>query len=502
MRKSLFARYISVFMLIIFISFTILTLVICSNIKNVTLDNKRDDVESAADNVSSIITGEKNEIKTPEQFADIAQKIQENGVNLGMYIRHLSDIVGNLKIYLFDVDGRMLGQGEKYEGTTFDTPVLPGDVMLQLKKDGKADGYDEMNDHLTAKYMYSIKPVYADGEGTVVGYVFACSSSEELNVIIGSTVKTILLAALWVFLAALVGVYFISERIIGPLKHMSRAAKSYASGNFDIRIPVHGSDEVAELASSFNQMASELQSLENMRRSFLANVSHDLKTPMTTIAGFIDAIISGAIPPENRDEYLERIKSEVLRLSRLVRQLLDISRIQAGDRKLEPSTFDICEVARQIVLSFEQKIEEKGLDVEFNCERDNMNVIADKDAIHQILYNICDNAVKFSHQGGKYKLDIIEKDKKVYVSVYNEGQGIEKEDLPFVFERFYKSDKSRGLDKSGVGLGLYIAKTIIDAHRETITVDSEKGHYCVFTFTLQSADSQKKPLIEKSVPKD
>lgn len=488
-------------MLIIFISFTILTLVVCSNIKGLMLDNKQEEVEGAAKNISSVIT-ETSEINSPESFVALSQHVASNNSHIAVYIKHLSDLSKDLEVYLFDVNGQKLTSGATHVGCIYKSAAFTQDTLNTLVKDKKLDGYDKMNGNLTEKSIYSIRPVYSENKGTVVGYVFACSSAEELDVIIGSTVKTILLAALWVFLAALVAVYFMSERIIGPLKNMSRAAKSYAAGNFDIRIPVQGSDEIAELAASFNQMASELQNLENMRRSFLANVSHDLKTPMTTIAGFIDAILSGAIPPENRDEYLERIKSEVLRLSRLVRQLLDISRIQAGDRKLEPTTFDICEVARQIVLSFERRIDEKHLDVEFNCERDNMNVIADKDSIHQILYNICDNAVKFSRDGGKYKLDITEKDKKVHVSVFNEGQGIAKEDLPFVFERFYKSDKSRGLDKSGVGLGLYIAKTIIDAHRETITVDSEKGQFCVFEFTLTSADSQKKPLIEKTVPKD
>jgi signal transduction histidine kinase len=222
---------------------------------------------------------------------------------------------------------------------------------------------------------------------------------------------------------------------------------------------------------------------------------------MTTISGFIDAILSGAIPPENQTEYLERIKEEVLRLSRLVRQLLDLSRMQAGDRKIEPVAFDICEMARQIVLSFEQRIEEKYLDVSFECEEENLTVMADKDAIYQLLYNLCDNAVKFSRQGGKYTVKIVTADKKVHVSVYNEGQGICKEDLPFVFERFYKSDKSRGLDKSGVGLGLFISKTIIDAHRETITVESEQDEYCQFTFTLPYIEN-KKPLIEKTAVKD
>ena len=501
MRRSLFTRYITVFMLIIFISFTILALVICSNITAITLDEKREDVDAAAQNISGMIT-EMYQVHSPELFSD---KFGSSESNFSGYVKHLSDMNDDVRVYLFDINGRLLISGESYESTTFKNTTIPSSILLEIARNSGYDGYDDMDGNLSGKFLYSIKPVYqktTDGTSAQsVGYVFVCSAAKGLNMIIGSTVKTILLASLWVFLAALVGVYFLSERIIGPLKSMSRAAKSYAAGNFDIRIPVHGNDEVAELSASFNQMATELQNFESMRRSFLANVSHDLKTPMTSIAGFIDAIISGAIAPDQQHEYLERIKDEILRLSRLVRQLLDISRMQAGDRKLEPVTFDICEVARQIVLSFEQRIEEKKLDVEFNCEHERMNVIADKDAIHQILYNICDNAVKFSREGGKYKVDITEKDKKVHVSVYNEGQGITKDDLPLVFERFYKSDKSRGLDKSGVGLGLYIAKTIIDAHRETITVDSVQGEYCVFEFTLLCAES-KKPLIEKTSQKD
>ena len=142
-------------------------------------------------------------------------------------------------------------------------------------------------------------------------------------------------------------------------------------------------------------------------------------------------------------------------------------------------------MARQIVISFEQKIDKKNLDVEFDCDRDSMLAYADRDAIYQILYNICDNAVKFSREGGKYLVSVHERDKKLIISVYNEGQGIPKEDIPFVFDRFYKSDKSRGLDKTGVGLGLYIAKAIIDAHNEDIYVESEYDKYCKFTFTLQ-----------------
>jgi signal transduction histidine kinase len=322
----------------------------------------------------------------------------------------------------------------------------------------------------------------------VCGTVFACSSSAIQDELLGVMIKTIIIASLWVMLAALVAVYIITQRVIGPLKDMSRMAKDFAAGNFAARVPVRGNDEVAELAVAFNNMADSLSRLEVMRNTFVANVSHDLRTPMTTISGFIDNILSGAIPPEKRSYYLELIRTEVQRLARLVASLLDISRIQAGDRKFDMRPFDICEMARRILISFEAKIEAKHLDVEFFCDEERLHAFADHDAIYQILYNLCDNAVKFSKEGGKLSVSLtLSKEHRVTVAVYNEGEGIAAADLPFVFERFYKGDKSRGLDKSGVGLGLFISKTIIDAHHESIWVESEAGSFCRFLFTLPLA---------------
>ena len=305
-----------------------------------------------------------------------------------------------------------------------------------------------------------------------------------------TTVRSVMVAALWIFLAALIAIYFITERTVAPLRDMSRAVKRMAVGQYDVRVRVQGRDEVAELAVAFNQMAESLENLERMRNSFVANVSHDLRTPMTTISGFINGILDGVIPKEEHSHYLKVVSDEVHRLSRLVTALLDVSRLQAGDRKFDMKPFDICEMGRMILISFEQKIESKRLDVEFECDEDNMFVLADKDAIHQILYNICDNAVKFSTVGGKLRMSLTwsagesGRNRKAVVKVYNEGQGIPPEDIPFVFDRFYKSDKSRSLDKSGVGLGMFISKTIIEAHGETISVASDYGKNCEFTFTL------------------
>jgi signal transduction histidine kinase len=328
--------------------------------------------------------------------------------------------------------------------------------------------------------------------------VIVCSATSSIPGIAGNTVRTTIIAILWVTAAALITVFFVTDKIVSPLKKMSEAARSFSQGKFDVRVPVTGNDEVAELAAAFNNMASSLEKNEETRKTFLANVSHDLRTPMTTIAGFIDNILSGAIPYEKQNYYLEIVSSEVKRLARLVNSLLDISRIQAGDRKFVKVPFDICEMSREIIISLEQRLEAKNLDVRFEPEEDKMYVNADRDAIYQVLYNICDNAVKFSKKGGIYRISHIKRDNKIYTAVYNEGQGISKEDLPFVFDRFYKSDKSRGLDKTGVGLGLYIVKTIVNSHGEEIWVNSAAGEYCEFVFTLAPADA---PAPKKKTPK-
>ena len=225
-----------------------------------------------------------------------------------------------------------------------------------------------------------------------------------------------------------------------------------------MKTPVVGEDEIAELATAFNSMADALANYEYTRSSFLANVSHDLRTPMTSIAGFIDGILEGAIPPEKQPYYLEIIGQEVKRLSRLVNSLLDISRMEAGNRKFEKKPFDICEMARIILLSFESKIDAKRLDVDFDAEEDRLVVFSDKDAINQVLYNICDNAVKYNKEKGFVKVTIDKFEDRVEVAVRDNGIGISPEEQERVFERFYRVNKSHSKEIGGTGLGLSIVK--------------------------------------------
>jgi len=419
-------------------------------------------------------------------------------------IRPILDVmsinVENLVIFISDGDGviKMAGGSERSKEYAGENGLISADagmvypeaVLNELRQSSGVTRVDTLEGFFKEEHVTYILPI-TSAEGKMVGSVMTCTVNSGFDDLLEAMNKTIIMSSLWLMLAALIAVYFISERLVSPIRAMSRASKEFAAGHFDVRVPVNGNDEVSELSEAFNNMAASLQHSEQMKQTFLSNVSHDLRTPMTTISGFIDGIIDGAIPPEKHNHYLGVIASEVRRLSRLVSTLLDITKIQAGERKFNMVPFDICEQAREIIISSEQRLESKQLDVRFNVDRDNMYVNADRDAIHQILYNLCDNGIKFSNEGGVYDITIKELNGKIYVSVYNEGEGIPESDLPYVFDRFYKSDKSRGLDKTGVGLGLYIARTIIEAHNEKIWVESEQGKWCKFTFTLPKGTSPK-----------
>ena len=270
-------------------------------------------------------------------------------------------------------------------------------------------------------------------------------------------------------------------------RELRQNAAEYSKGNFKPRTKVSGSSDATQLAAEFNEMAEALSNLEKMRADFISSVSHDMRTPMTTISGYIDCILGDVIPPSQTEKYLGLIKSEVMRLSRLISRMLDITRIEAGDREFEIREFDICDLAKTVLFSFEKRIDDEQLEVSFESDQDRLYVLADPDSVHQILYNLFDNAVKFSKTGGKLDVNIAPSDGMIECSVRNEGQGIAAEDIPFVFDRFYKCDRTRGLDKTGYGLGLYISKMIADAQGAKLECESVEGEYCLFRLKLPAA---------------
>ena len=239
-------------------------------------------------------------------------------------------------------------------------------------------------------------------------------------------------------------------------------------------------------------MADELEKSEEVRDNFVSDVSHELRTPMTTIGGFVDGILDGTIPEEKQKDYLKIVKDEILRLTKLVNNFLDVTRVSNSGSELEYKDFDIAEMIRLSVISLGPKIENKNIDVELNFEHNSMYVNADRDSIKRVITNLLDNAVKFTNQDGKIIISIQKSRQETEIKVYNTGQGIAKADIPYIFKRFYKADKSRSINKEGTGIGLFIAKDIIKKHGKDITVESTEGEYACFTFRLNNAKTLNK----------
>ncbi len=486
MFKSIFAKYVTAFMTIITFGFVILLLIITSIVSHYSAQTKVQMMDQTAQVMQDYLE-RSLEDASPNTFEE-SMKV-ENELELdGLFEAFTKNQNDRMAVWVADVNGKIFySNNTKEENDLFESAdYLPTVILDAMSTESDYQGSVYAEEFQSTILMRSLCVFNVKGE--LCGVIVVGSSNLRLGAMVEELSKTVITSALLVLLATLVAAYFITERTIQPLREMSRAAKSFAAGNFDTRVAVRGKDEVAQLADAFNHMAESLENLEKMRSSFVANVSHDLRTPMTTIAGFVDGILDGVIPEAQRDHYLGVVSKEVHRLSRLVASLLDLSRIEAGERKFVKKPFDICEMGRVILLSFEKQIDEKHLQVEFDCAEERLLVNADHDAIYQVFYNLCHNAVKFSTDGGVFRIRITEtKEKKIRIAVYNEGQGIPKEDLPLIFDRFYKSDKSRGLDKSGTGLGLYISKTIIQAHGEGLRVESEYGRYCEFLFELPRA---------------
>ncbi len=368
--------------------------------------------------------------------------------------------------------------------------IVPETVMEKVRgqNTGGSNRYFEVGTldgfYPTRQYT-ACAPVLFSGEA--IGYVFVSTSTDTMAAYLSSNLQVFFLSALGVLALTFIALYVMTYRLVRPLRQMAAATRRFSVGDFSYRLPVTGRDEVAELAASLNNMAVSLSSVEEMRRSFVANVSHELKTPMTTIAGFIDGILDGTIPAEKHAYYLKIVSDEVKRLSRLVKSMLDLSRIDSGQMKLNPVRFDLTEAACNALLSLEQRIDAKSIAITGLEECPRMEVTGDYDLIGQVVYNLLDNAIKFTNEGGEIRIQITRRDNRTYYSIRNSGAGISAQEMPHIFERFYKSDKSRSLDKNGVGLGLYIVKSVINLHQGEIVVRSTEGEYCEFEFWLPDA---------------
>lgn len=361
---------------------------------------------------------------------------------------------------------------------------LSESAVEEITKQGSA-GIDDAATLLYGEKRLAVATAAYSSDGAFMCIVVASMKRADLSALTGGTLRLFILTALVVYLIMLLTMPYLTRRETKPIKDMAAAARQLAHGNLSVRVPTgYQNEEMEELAVAFNNMAASVQNAETIRQEFVANVSHELKTPMTTIAGYLDGMLDGTIPPEKQRAYMELVSTEVRRLSRLVRNMLDVARLK--DQGIPPeklTDFDICEEAGQALLSFEQRINQKHLNVDVDMPEFGLTVHAFADAVSQVIYNLLDNAVKFVDDGGTLSIHARQQGGKAVVSIANTGQTIDPAELPLIFDRFHKTDKSRSTDRDGVGLGLYIVKTIVLAHGEDIYVTSRDGK-TEFTFTM------------------
>ncbi|WP_077533973.1 HAMP domain-containing histidine kinase [Massiliimalia massiliensis] len=469
MQKSIFTKYFSVCASLILVSIGILgsalMLFASGYFKTEKYELLQTNVVKAVDKVEANID-EDNRILMgkPQSYFDL-----------------LADAIG-ADFFLVDTDGRTAYCTEEYpcRHTTYQ---LTDTILAAMQTDGEYKEIGTLGGIYTSHSFTVGAPVYGSS-GDLVGYVLASmNSTESMQNFLIEVFKMFAISALVVLVLVCIIIYFVTHSMVRPLREMSEAAQKFGNGDFSTRLTVYSYDEVGQLAMALNNMAQSLSTLETMRRSFISNVSHELKTPMTTIGGFIDGILDGTIPPEKQKQYLRIVSDEVKRLSRIVRSMLNLSQIEAGEMKLNRHTFDMVDTICQTLFSLERQIDDKKLEIR-GLDHDKVFVDADEDLIHQVVYNLTENAIKFANTGGYIEFEFLKEGGRQMIGVKNSGEGLSKEEIPRVFDRFYKTDRSRGQDKSGVGLGLYIVRSIVTLHGGDIIVKSVQGEYCEFLFTL------------------
>ena len=325
------------------------------------------------------------------------------------------------------------------------------------------------------------------------GILLVSGDLTPLRASFGNMILWTVLIAAFALIGTGVVSYYTAYRVINPFIEMNHAVLCYSRGDFSTRIPVEGKDEAAQLGKSLNEMAEQLRGLEDTRRSFVANVSHELRSPLTSMKGFLEAMQDGTIPPENYPEYIEIVLNETRRMVTLVNDLLDLARIESGTIQLNFEVFDVNELIRRTLLTFEARLIENEMEMEVHFAQEQCAVYADPTQIGQVLRNLIDNAIKYSPKGRSLSVSTYSMRKTVYVTVRDTGIGIPQEDVPHVFDRFYKVEKAHTpAPQMGSGLGLSIVKRIIESHGQSITVRSARNRGTQFTFTLERASASKR----------
>lgn len=471
MKLNFFKRFFLVNTMVFLSSIVIIVLLLSIFISNYTTSDKKETLKKNCNIVTSLASQNNTSNIYDTENVDFLRTISEVS-ETDLFI---SDTDGNVKICSCEdwgIDGICEHNQNKISQNII-TKVMQDDY----NESGDLDGHFSQVKFTYASRLYNNK-------NETLGIVFATISSTNIRGFFNTIFRLFLFSAFIPIIFMFFAEYYISYKFTKPLRLMAEASRSMAKGDFSKRIPVTGEDEIGELAVAFNQMTNSLVQLEGTRRHFIANISHEFKTPMTTIGGFIDGIIDGTIPSEKQGYYLEIISSEIKRLSRLVQSMLSLSKLESGELQVNRSDFDLLDMVLKIIVSQEQRIENRGLTLKGLEDITPTNLNADYDLIYQVVYNLIDNAIKFTNEKGIISFEINNFNNLVQFKIRNTGEGIKEKDLPFVFERFYKTDKARSAVKDSTGLGLYLVNAIISIHGGKISVKSEQDEFTEFTFVL------------------
>lgn len=474
-RSFFFRNYLSHSILIVF-AFLIAGTLFSYQFGSYVKDEKQDQLQATAASVVSQTI--------------VAAQAQNDSLVRELYTVYINQIAASDEVCILvsDPDGALVFSAVPDGQDTLRRQVVDKSSLRAVDRQGVYSGVSTLGGTLPST-SYVVGAPCLDNDRQVAAYIFVTSPADVVTNVMDKVSRMFIVVMLIALAGTLIVSYFISARMTAPLKIMAMAAREYAAGNFDIRVPEDNHcTEIDELAVSFNNMARDLAQLDELTRGFIGNVSHEFKTPMTTIGGFVDGMLDGTIPPDQQQKYLRIISEEVGRLSRMVVRMLDAAKIQSGELILNTMPFDFTEMSSQIILSFERKILSKNLEVDIDFQ-DGLIVNGDRDHVFRAVYNLVDNAVKFINPGGALTLRAHAEGRMCAFSIKNTGAGIAPEDIPHVFDRFYKTDRSRSLDRSGAGLGLYIVKNIINLHGGDISVRSDGGE-TEFSLTLPLADDK------------
>lgn len=466
MKLKIFKKLFFTTSAVLIITLTLVFVMLSVAVSDITAESKYDILERACNVVTNIIP------EDGEDFSDTAVAV----------VASLAE-VNDVDLFICNHRGRIVLCGcENFtlNGNCLHTnTLLHSEFLSEVTEEGlyelsSVDGMYENINYTAAKRINAGSDYYVFTVSSVM------SSTEYIKMLLGMYAISAIFPLLFMFVAE----YSLVYRFTKPLKYMSVAAKSIARGDFSKRVPVMSNDEIGELSVLFNRMTDSLSRTENTGKSFVANISHELKTPMTTISGFIDGIIDGTIDKGHQDYYLKIVSDEVKRMARLVKSMLSLTRLEADEHPIKTTDIKLAETVINVVVSMEQKITSRNINIVGLEELSETVISADEDLLHQVVYNLTDNAVKFTQDGGIIEFTLHRISDRLEFKIKNTGDGIPKKDLPHVFERFYKIDQSRSKHKDSLGLGLYICKTIVELHKGSISVESDGKTYTEFAVWL------------------